>query len=127
MIDIGAEEGTIPRVCITNSIQGALVALGQDLAGKELYIHEVILDGQQLVSNSEIISRGYVPDAKHTGETWSLDPVKLRLVFKIKVIEAVKPLVYKYKDGPKELKGELWTWKYEKMRIPTALLMKKGR
>lgn len=125
MTNIGAEENKTHRVCFAETIDGALAALGQNIEGKKFYVYTADITDQVVVSNHTIIQKGYVPDGRHTKETWVLDPVRIKLDCMIKVGEADRPLPYKYKEGSKEYKAELWSWKYTKVRIPRSLMLNK--
>lgn len=65
----GVENNTIPRICFSNSIFGALAAI-EPRQGDEMYVH-IPINPQKIILNKDVIK--YVPDAINTGETWILD------------------------------------------------------
>lgn len=125
MTNIGAEENETPRVCFAETIDGALAALGQNIEGKKFYVYTADITNQRFLTNLTIVQKNYVPDARHTKEMWVLDPVRIKLDCMIKVGEADRPLPYKYKEGSKEYKTELWSWKYTKVKVPRSLIINK--
>lgn len=61
------EDGETPRVCFAKSIDGALMALSQNLKGKELYVHQPVdPDFNNIVEPS--IEQ--VPDVELTTKVW---------------------------------------------------------
>lgn len=125
MTRVGAEDGKISRVCFAKDIDGALAAIGTNLKGQVLYVHQpIITDKTKIISNEEIINKKYTPDAEITGEIWTMTPVKLRVVGMIKVIEATTPRSYVYYVNGEEKTAELWLWKYSKMNLPRFILKK---
>ena len=125
MTKIGAEENKTPRVCFSESIDGALIALGQNLRGKRLYVYVADLKGQRVVTNREIVDKGFVPDAKITGETWVLDPVRIKLITSIVVHEADKEYEYSYKTHNKDTanKAFVYSWNYTERKLPGVFFL----
>lgn len=112
------EDDSIDRICFAPSIDKCLMSLSRNLKGATLYIHTV--DPKELKNIQGSIVKptiDQVPDVKITGEVWVTKPVKLKCVGKIKVTEddgkPGHPYTYKY-DG-RELKAELYGWKWEWM------------
>ena len=86
-----SENKTIPRICCSNSIFGAISAIRID-ENKTYYLH--LLEPEKVMNNIEV-SR-YVPDALATGECWILDDeIKSMVIGKIK-IGALLPYVYTF-------------------------------
>lgn len=99
------EDYTIPRVCFSNSINGALNALipGSSVINAALdggieklhyvYIPEKPINEYKYITNKDIVKNGYVYDADISHEMWVLEPVKLVLygVIKIDQVRNTKP------------------------------------
>jgi hypothetical protein len=108
----GYEDNKTPRVCMSNSIDGALMALSRKLDGQTIYVYEPMVKSFKTVSNRTIVSKKLVPDARITGETWAMEPVKMRLIGVVKVGKAIdKPHPYIYGDKTANLYKWRWTWK----------------
>ena len=76
-----SENQTIPRICCSNSIFGALSAININ-KDKTYYVH--LLEPKKALSNQEVAK--YVPDAIATGECWVLDDeIKSKVVGKLKI------------------------------------------
>lgn len=76
-----SENQTIPRICCSNSIFGALSAININ-KDKTYYVH--LLEPKKALSNQEVAK--YVPDAIATGECWVLDEeIKSKVVGKLKI------------------------------------------
>lgn len=118
MITFGAENKTIRRVSFAKTIQGCLMALGRNLKGETLYVHELVTNKHSiaLVDSGSLHKQGKVPDALITGEVWVLEDIKLRLVEVIKVGAAKEPHSYTYRKDGIVKKAELWSWDYEKIQ-----------
>lgn len=99
MKDTGRYENyTTPRVCLSPSIEGCLVAimntwkLGQSyIPGKQVYVYvpEKPITEYKHKTNKEIIRDGDIFDAIETKEMWILEPVKLKRYGSI-IIDEVK-------------------------------------
>jgi hypothetical protein len=75
------EDKTIPRICCSNSIFGALAAI-KVKDNKTYYVH--LLEPKKVINNREVAQ--YVPDAMATGECWILDnEIKSTVIGKIEV------------------------------------------
>lgn len=103
----GYEDNTTDRVCFAPSIDKALMALSQNCNGKEFYIH--VPTDKDIRLKKPTVSE--VPDSKITGETWSLDPTKIKCIGKVRVIgdDGKDGTVFDYGKN----KGELYGWNYE--------------
>lgn len=113
---IGAEDKVTPRICVSSSIDGALIALGKNLQGKVLYVYELDDYKGDVVTNSEIRKRKLVPDAKVTGEVWLLKPAKLRQVAVVKVYESKShPYRFTYDHDGRTREARTYGWIYRKM------------
>lgn len=106
----GAENSTIPRVCLSDSVKGCLRGISMNLDGKTLHVYEAN-------SNKDIHvpSIKEVPDSKITGEVWSLSPIDLKFKKTISVYQSDKSFKFKYKIGEKSHTAELWDWNYKEI------------
>lgn len=102
----GFEENATPRVCLSTSIDGCLMALGRNIQGQTFQVYSTKPSIIYYPSTDE------VPDCKITGEVWSLDGLRLQPLFKIKVLEADYSLPFRY--GKKH--AELYKWKWKKVK-----------
>jgi len=111
MTEKGYEDDKIKRVSFAETIDGALLGISQDIKGKTFYVHEPEDYNIKTLSNKEIVSKKYVPDAHLSKELWVLENVKLKKVGKIKVIKAKpNPETYTYGDN---IKAQTYHWEYE--------------
>lgn len=95
MKDTGRYENyTTPRVCFSPSIEGALNSIinmwklkNKDFPGKQLYVYvpEKPLSQYKHKTNKELIKDKEVFDAGTTGESWILEPVKVKFYGSIKI------------------------------------------
>lgn len=105
----GYEDNTTKRVCFATSIDKALIALSQNLKGKEFYVHTITTPSY----NTHIPTTKEVPDCKITGEVWVTTPVKIKAISKIKVVEdGDNEFEYTYGDSHK---ATLYDWKWKKI------------
>lgn len=102
----GYEDTKTKRVCFTPSIDKSLMALSNNITGKEFYVHIAI--GDYKVYKPTVKQ---VPDSKITGELWVTKPVKVSCIGKIKVISDMGLSGHKFSYGDKE--AELYDWKWE--------------
>ena len=102
----GYEENATKRISFSTSIDGALTGISNNLDNKEFYIHEPFSYDNLALKE---ISNKQVPDQSLTDEIWVLNPVKLKLVGKLKVTNS-KSEVYQYKYG--EFTAETYKWNY---------------
>lgn len=95
MRDTGRYENyTTPRVCFSPSIEGALNSIinmwklmNKDFPGKQLYVYipEKPLSQYKHKTNKELVRDKEVFDAGTTGESWILEPVKVKFYGSIKI------------------------------------------
>lgn len=111
MTEKGYEDDKIKRISFAETIDGALLGISQDLKGKEFFVHEPESYDIKTLSNKEVVSKKYVPDAHLSKELWVLEDVKLKKVGKIRVIKTKpKPETYTYGDN---IKAETYNWEYK--------------
>lgn len=79
---MSGEDEKIKRVCLSKTIEGALIALGNQFPYDDFicYVYE-------LSNNPKIYkpSKTEVPDVEETGELWALEPAKLKRLYKVMV------------------------------------------
>ena len=102
----GYEDSKTKRVCFAPTIDQCLMGLSQNLKGKELYVY--IPDGDYNLYSPTVKE---VPDSDITNEIWIKEPVKVKLVSKIKVIKDKGLDGKKYKYGNHEAELYEWDWK----------------
>ena len=96
------EDMTIPRICFSPSIEGALhaiISMGDRIgtAGEEFYVYipEKPINEYKHMTNKEIVDKKLVFDAKYTKECWITEPVKLILYGSIVIDQ-----VYNHRSKP---------------------------
>lgn len=77
------ENGEIPRICVSKSINGCLTAVGGWKIGDIVFVHTCTVDEKHVYDPS--ISE--VEDACFTGEQWILEPVEMTYFTKIEIKE----------------------------------------
>lgn len=102
----GYEDNTTKRICFSTSINKCLMALSMNCKNKEFYVYSPC-NPYKLYKPS--IKE--VPDSKITNEVWILEPVKLKLLGKIKCIDSINNDGYEFSYGNN--KAILYDWKYE--------------
>ena len=107
LVQNGYEDGETKRVCFAKSIDGSLRGMSQNLKGVKLYVH--IPDKNYDVYNPTIKE---VPDCKVTGEVWIKEPVKLKCIGFIEVIDDKGEDGIPYKYGNKTAELYDWNWKW---------------
>lgn len=102
----GFEEYKTPRVCFSNSIEGCLNAIINDidrleLAGKTLYVYtpEKPISEYKHKTNKQILKDGDIFDANITNEMWILEPVNLKYVGSIVVDKVTNEHVKKFANN----------------------------
>ena len=93
------EDSSTKRICVSQSINGCLTAIGDFNVGDLVYIYEC---------NSDLVSQpllSQVVDRCFTGEQWILEPVKMKLFMTIVIIEmmdvtvnGMSNIMYGYKN-----------------------------
>lgn len=78
------ENETIPRICVSPSINGCLTATSRYKVGEVLYVYEC--KSKKFIQPDE----DEVMDAPLTGECWVTEPVKMKFFTKIKIKQIVK-------------------------------------
>lgn len=105
LTDMGYEDGKTPRVSLSETIDGSLIGLSQNLDGKKLYVHEVSHPVKTMKPTVQ-----QVPDVMHTKEIWALEPVTLKKVREIDVYnDHSEALPYRIGDQRVETFG--WGYK----------------
>lgn len=107
------------RVCFYTSIDQALIAMDQNLTGKELYIY------QPRNIDLDSLYKPSIDEAPYTillDEYWYLDKVEVKYLTSIKVENKKKELVYHY--GPRSAKRTLYSWNWKENLKPWE---KKGK
>lgn len=107
----GFENCSIARICFAPNVENCLIAIGDDLQDKIFNVYEPMnYNNLQIISNDEIVKNNYVADAFLTREVWVTNPVIMKYLYKIKVLNAVdKPFKVQYDD---EICSE-YSWNYE--------------
>lgn len=108
----GYEDNKTPRVCLSKTIDGALMGLSMSLKNQKLYVH-IPLNNVKIVQPT--IKQ--VPDCQITKEVWATDNVLLKCIGVILVTndKGLDGHVFKYGDNEAELYD--WDWKWvERMR-----------
>lgn len=102
----GFEEYKTPRVCFSNSIEGCLNAIINDigrleLAGKTLYVYtpEKPISEYKHKTNKQILKDGDIFDANITNEMWILEPVNLKYIGSIVVDKVTNEHVKKFANN----------------------------
>lgn len=103
----GYEDSKTNRVCFSSSIDGSLMALSQNISGKEFYVHSPACKQKIYKPN-----KSEVPDAHITDEVWVTTPTRIKCVGKVKVIGPTgSDINFKYGDGLTGVNG-MWKWQW---------------
>lgn len=141
MRDTGRYENhTTPRVCFSPSIEGALNSIinmwklkNKDFPGKQLYVYvpEKPLSQYKHKTNKELIRDKEVFDAGTTGESWILEPVKVKFYGSIKIDKVkdngrkhkvlIRPGFEKENDNPMDNYIGRFTYKWHWLIHPSIL------
>lgn len=105
LVAAGHEDGSTNRVCVGPTIGHCLRGLARGLKDNELYVH-VVDHG----STFHQPHTGQVPDVDVTKEHWSIEPVKLRKIGKIKVTTGKDPKQYSIGDTRNTSYGWNYNW-----------------
>lgn len=108
----GYEDNKTERVCFSNSINGALMALSRNLKNEILYVYIPLNIDKKIIRNNQFVSRR-VPDAKITGEVWVLEPVNCICIGSIQVIKDKGNEGIKFRFGNNEAELYEWDWKWK--------------
>jgi len=101
------EDSTTKRVCFAHSINKALMGISMRMKGMELYVH---IPKDSNIKTHKPNSKE-VPDVKITGETWVTEPVKIKCIGKIRVIDDAGKDGHPFKYGNNT--AELYDWNWE--------------
>ena len=109
LVQNGYEDAETPRVCFAESIDGALMALSQNLEGKQLFVHQPVNPILEKVVNP---TKKQVPDVELTTEVWYTDDIEVKMVGKILVEtdDGLPGHKYKYGNNEADLYGWKWHW-----------------
>lgn len=112
----GYEDNITGRVCFAPSIDQAIMTLSVKCDGMELYVHIPSSSNYRFVKSSI----NEVPDSDITEELWSINPIRVTCVGKIKIGEAIGDgIPFKYGNSVAELYKFKWKWiKYLKYSPP---------
>lgn len=115
------EDWKVPRICVSDSIDGAVSALLDSVTmpyGKRLWVHvpENLID---LFKQNKVYkpSLKQVPDATATGEHWLKAPAKMKTIGQIEVtdIDETADVTYLWYGKKTQLDRFVWHWRI--MRI----------
>lgn len=102
----GSYEPDTPRVCVTNTVEGALVALGHIIEiNKPVYVYEAIGD-------FDVVEAKGVVDAEVTGEKWILSPVVFKRDSMLEPLEELLSFAT-LQDFENLLPGATWSVPYQ--------------
>lgn len=107
LTETGIEDATIPRVCLSKTIAGALKGISRNICDDLLFVYEVE-PGTPYVDSQDILQ--HVPDALLTQEIWSLVPVTIRYVKAIEIQDGEFLGIYQCPSG---LEVENWEWQWQ--------------
>lgn len=93
------EDKKIKRICVSNSIKGAIHAVGE----RDTYFH--VYAPKEIYSITRDLPKLLVPDAKDTGEHWILSPTTFYYIGEVYVREY------------KEYHREYTEWKWVKNKL----------
>lgn len=86
------ENKTVPRICVSTSMFGALAAVPNKGGTKRFYVH--LIEPQKVLENEEVLQ--YVPDAGGSGECWVFDDeIETKVVGEV-IINCDLPNIYAY-------------------------------
>lgn len=86
------ENKEIKRICVSQSINGCLTAIGGFNIGDIVYIHECESDAVIQPAIDQVIDRCF------TGEQWILTPTKMKLFIKIIIIGMIDATIYGFSN-----------------------------
>ena len=82
-----AEDYSIPRICVSDSILGCLLATGFTNKVEVYCIRKSDVDRKSLMTNDEIIKKKLVWDAVSTREAWILKPTIFNRIGKVEILD----------------------------------------
>ena len=103
----GYEENKTKRVCFAPSVDQCLMGLSRNCEGEEFYVYAP--DGDYKIYTPSVKE---VPDVKITGEIWINEPVNVKCVGKIKVLDTNKSPGKSYSYGNNQT-AELYAFDYK--------------
>lgn len=118
----GSENATIGRISFSDSVDTAILAIGRNKlreGPKVLFVHEPQdYNRIKVVGPETLVRKGYVPDADQTREHWVLNSVRVRMIYRIKLIrETNKCIEIRFgKEKNDYIKNCFWDFK--KLRTP---------
>lgn len=113
MTKLFGEDSITPRVCFCESVCECLIAIGDNLEDKELYVYEIVIDERVEISRGTIKypDTTEVPDTDTFREIWLLRDCKLSLSNNKKII--VKDGYDAYIDENESKKYVAWNWEWQ--------------
>ncbi|MCM1214070.1 MAG: hypothetical protein NC548_06070 [Lachnospiraceae bacterium] len=112
MTSVGAEDNSIPRICVCPSIDLCILAVPMKTIGMEYYVNMIDIDESSLM----IPDSAQVPDQKITKEAWIIDSIEMECIGKIKLLEVEdrRPHRYDYYNAVENCvsTGYLYHWSY---------------
>ena len=110
------EDWRVPRICVADSIDGAVSALVDSMScytGIKLWVH-VPCNLADLFKSNKVYrpSLRQVPDSEVTGEHWLKAPAKLRAIGQIVVedVDASSNLHYIWQGFDTKMDRFVWRW-----------------
>lgn len=115
------ENWRIKRICVSDSIDGALASLlscDSQPFGKHLFVH-IPEDLDRIWSKNKVFfpTRKHIPDVEATHEMWIKVPVKMKCVGEIEIIDIDPNVDLSYEDDDGQnipLDSFIWKWIWKK-------------
>ena len=113
MTSIGAEDDSIPRICVCPSIEHCILAVPMKAKGVEYFVNVIDVDEPTIMFPDS----AQVPDQKITKEAWIIDPVEMTCLGKIQLTglnHHLNPHRYDYYNRVENCvnSGYLYHWSY---------------
>ena len=110
------ENWRIKRICVSNSIDGALTALlssDSQPFGKHLFVH-VPENLDELLAKKKIYkpTKNQVPDVEATHEQWIKAPAKMVCIGEIEVVDINAEIDLSYEDNGQQVPLDAFVWKW---------------
>ena len=104
------------RICVSDSIDGALTALlssDSQPFGKHLFVH-VPENIDELISKKKIYkpTKNQVPDVEATHEQWIKTPTKMVCIGEIEVVDINTEINLSYEDNSQQVPLDAFIWKW---------------